>query len=918
MAVPLLTTKLNVPPPRPNLVPRLRLVERLDDGLRLGRRLVLISAPAGFGKTTLLSQWAHGRGRSHTGPYVAWLSLDEGDNDPTRFWSYVIAALQTIPGLGRAGVGEAARAALHSPGFVDANASPPIEALLTGLINEIAAVPAPCALVLDDFHVITDRSVNDAFTFFLDNMPPHMQVLLASRSDPPWSLARRRASGEIAELRADDLRFTPIEVAAFLNQVMGLGLSAQGVAALDGRTEGWIAGLQMAALSMRERKDASGFIAAFAGTHRFILDYLVEEVLDQHPPDLQEFLLGTSILERMTSSLCDAVMARADGSALSEATLSPGSQAILIQLEQANLFLVPLDDQRRWYRYHHLFADLLRSRLEQTQPDRVPTLHRRAGEWYEQNGLITEAVSHMLAAGDVEQVARLVEGNALAMMDRGELRTLAEWLDILPDEVMSCRPWLCIAYAWVLAYVGHFDAIEPQLEHAENAWADPERRAEIRHVAGHAATIRGYTTALKGDMSRAVELARRALEHLPEGDLRARGVATAVLGGALKEGGDLVAAAQALDEAISIGQAAGDSHVAVINLCDLTRLQVLQGRLHEAVATCQYALRLADEYAGQSGWRLPVTGHVYTHLSRVLREWNDLEAATPLAREGIQLCRQWGWVELLVHGGIYLAQTLQVIGDAEGALDAIRTAREAANGLSTRFVGLVEAHEALLWLAQGDVAAASRWARQSGLSVRDELGFQERLRYLALARVLVARGRLDDALGLLARLLTMAQAAGAMGYVIAILILQAIARHAQGQDEQALAPLERALALAQPEGYVRSFIDAGLPMAQLLRQAVARGIAVDYAGKLLAALEGEMGEEGRVTASGPSPWVEPLSERELEVLRLLTTHLSSTEIAEELFISANTVRSHVKSIYGKLNVHSRKDAVQRAQELELV
>jgi len=401
MAAPLLTTKLYIPPVRPECVSRPRLIERLNAGL--DRKLTLVSAPAGFGKTTLLSEWVHSRGRSETCPSVAWVSLDKGDNDPARFWAYVIAALQTV----QTEIGETALVALGS------RQPPPVEAILNGLINEIAKVPGPFVLVLDDVHVITEQRVHEALTFLLDHLPPQMHVTVSSRADPPWPLARLRARGEMTELRASDLRFSDKEAAAFLNDVMRLDLSPEDIDALEARAEGWIVGLQMAALSMRGRKDVSGFIRAFTGTHRFILDYLVEEVLDQQSPAVQEFLLRTSILERLTGPLCDAVADRSD------------SRTVLAQLEQANLFLLPLDDERRWYRYHRLFADLLRSRLEQTHPDQVPTLHIQASEWYEGNGLIAEAVSHALAAGDMDQAVRLIEGNALTIINQGELSARA-------------------------------------------------------------------------------------------------------------------------------------------------------------------------------------------------------------------------------------------------------------------------------------------------------------------------------------------------------------------------------------------------------------------------------------------------------------------------------------------------------------
>jgi LuxR family maltose regulon positive regulatory protein len=892
MVTGLLKTKLYVPRVRPDLVPRPHLVGRLSAGLH--RKLTLVSAPAGFGKTTLLSEWVAGCGQP-----VAWVSLDGDDNDPTRFWSYFIAALQTV----HPGVGEASLAALQSPH------SPSIETLLTGLINQVAEIPDPFALVLDDFHMITASQVHDALTFLLDNHPLQMHLVLSSRADPPWPLARRRARREMTELRVNDLRFTSEEAAAFLNEVMKLDLSPEDVATLEERTEGWIVGLQMAAVSMRGRKDVFGFIEAFAGTHRFILDYLVEEVLCQQSPDTQEFLLRTSILEQMTFPLCDAVADRQD------------SQAILTILEQANLFLVPLDDERRWYRYHHLFADLLRSRLEQTHADQVPALHRRASEWYEKNGMIAEAVGYALAANDIERVVHLVAGNALSLIYYGELRTLVRQLAALPLEVARSRPWLCVAHAWTLAYAGELDGAEALLQEAGEVLVGLDEHVEERvlgetegrRMVAHIAAIRAYAAALKGDMSLAAELARDALQHLPAGDLMMRGYATTLLGAVLRPCGDLVAAAEACAEAVAISQAAGDSYFAAVALCDLAALHFVRGQLHEVAAACQDVQRIADRYGQRGGRPLPVLGYAYVRLSAVLREWNDLETAMRYAREGLELCKQWGQSDVLVYGYSEVAKVLQTSGDADGALNAIQEGKRTASSVSP-WPGLhVAAEQALLWLAQENVGAASRWVQGSELGIHDELSFQHLFQYIVLARVLAAQGAFHEASRLLARLLEVADRAGANGYVIEILVLQAMAQHAQRKLDPALTALGRALSLAEPEGYVRTFIDEGAPIAQLLRQTAARGITPDYVSSLLAALESEMREERRI-----DELVEPLSERELEVLRLLTTHLSSTEIAQELFISVNTVRSHIKSIYGKLNVHSRKDAIQRAQELELL
>jgi len=914
MVTPLLRTKLYIPPVRPELVPRPRLVERLQAGF--DRRLTLISAPAGFGKTTLLSQCIAHWDRLEPKVRVAWLSADQGDNDPIRFWRYVVTALQTIdPRLG-----EAAEATLQT-------AQPlPTGDLLVTLINEITAVAVQrFVLVLDDFHLIDEAQIYEGLVFLLDNLPPPpggMHLIISSREDLPWPIARLRARGELTELRSVDLRFTPEEVTAFLNDVVGLGLSPENVIALDARTEGWIAGLQMAAISMRERKQSQGahglsaFIQTLGASHRFILDYLVEEVLDQQPPVIQAFLLQTSILEQMTASLCDAV------------TGGDESQAVLDRLEQVNLFLIPLDDERRWYRYHHLFADLLRMRQEETGHPDVAVLHRRASEWYEQNGLIGAAVGHALGAGDVERVARLARRNALAVMDYDELATVVRWLNTLSDEVLRTRPWLGIACAWAQFYMGRLDAVHSQLHNIESELQGTDN---AQGLAGHIAAIRSYVAAVSGEMSQAKLVADQALRLLPEQDEVMRGFVIALQSTILRWSGDLVAAAEASAQAVSISRAAQDSRVAVEALIIHGALRHWQGQIHEAFAICEEALLLADEFARQQGRPPPVVASVHRLVSRILYEWNDLEGALRHARQGIELSEEWGGVEDMAFAYIVLARVLQATGDVQGALDAVQKGRQKARVFSPWFGNYGAAHQARLWLAQDNQSAAMRWAQESGLSPDDEPEFQYTWEYSVLARVLTAQGMPDRALALLEKLLRVSETAGAGLQVIEVLILQALALEARGYVEQALAALARALYLAEPEGLVRTFIDEGAPVGELLRQAARRGIAAEYARRLLTALDLETEQRGPGTREmtsvptqmlrkepGQASLVEPLTDREVEVLRLLDTHLSAPEVAGELVISRHTVRTHIKRIYGKLGVHNRADAVRRARELALL
>jgi LuxR family maltose regulon positive regulatory protein len=895
MDTPLLTTKLYIPPVRPELVSRPRLIERLNEGLH--RKLTLVSAPAGFGKTTLLIEWVR-----NCGCPVAWVSLDESDNDLTRYMTYFVAALQTI----EVDIGEGVLSAFQAP------KPPPIESVLTGLINEIAAVQEQFALVLDDYHVIEAQPIHDALTFLLDHLPPQMHLVIATRSDPPLPIARLRGRGQLTELRATDLRFTSDETATFLNQVMGLDLTVDHIAALETRTEGWVAGLQLAALSIQSREDIPGFLAAFTGSQHYILDYLVEEVLQRQSESVRAFLLQTSILDRMTGPLCDAVTLGCRSKRSGES----GGQAMLDRLEHANLFVVPLDSRRHWYRYHHLFADFLRARLHQIWPDQVPELHIRASEWYEQNRLIAAAIDHALSAEHFERAAHLIERAAEPTMMRSEVATFVSWVEALPDDVARARPLLCVYHAWALVLSGHpLDAAESRLQDAIEA--DTENSVD-----GEVAAFRAWTAALRGDTRHSTELSQRALELLPAESLFLRSIVAGSLGLVYMWSGDVVAAFQAFEEAARIGQKAGNLMVTAIALRRLAQLRVMQGRLSEAKAFCEQALELSVDGRGR---RLPIAGLVLIVLGELLREWNDLEAAARHLIEGIELVKQWGEIGAF-DGYVALAHVRQAQGDVDGAREAIHRAQQLAIQFDASEVDdvFVALHQARLWVAQGNLEAAIRWAE--GRQVDRDVDSEEEsshhyplvraLEHLTLARVYIAWGRPEEALEMLESLLQTAEAAGWMGYVIEILALQALALQGQGDILPAVTALERALSLAEPEGYVRVFVDEGPSMAPLLYEAAARGIAPQYTSRLLAALPAA--EPASKFQKLPVEMVEPLSERELEVLQLIAEGLSNQEVAQRLFITLGTVKWHTSNIYGKLGVKNRTQAVAQARALGIL
>lgn len=910
----LLTTKLSAPETRAPILPRPRLLDRLDDGTRSA--LTLVCAPAGYGKTTLLIEWSRRSDR----PF-AWVSLDAQDDDAGRFWGYVFAALELL----RPGVGAEALALLRSP------QPPPIESILTVAINGLAALPRAGVLVLDDYHLIEDRAIHAALAFLLAHLPPRLRLVIAGRADPPLPLARLRARGQLTELRAADLRCTPEETAAFLRDVMGLALAAGDVAALEERTEGWIAALQLAALSLRGQADGAAFVAAFAGSHRHVVDYLVDEVLARQPGDVHTFLLHTAILDRLGGALYDAVTGRGDG------------QALLEGLERANLFIVPLDDERRWYRYHHLFADVLRQRLRRADPAGVPRLHRRAAAWYERECWVTEAIGHALAAGDTAWAVRLAEEHVETAVLRSEVAAVRHWLALLPGDVVRSRPRLCVAAA-VVALVGHdLEAVEPWLRDAERglgtgdrdeAPPDPSAPAEDGPSQGAGTladelfadlplaivVICGTLARLRGDAARAIACAQRALDHLPDtGYLR--GVAAWDLGLAYWMGGDLAAADRVLGALSARATPTGSVETLYAPLLGLYyqgQVQIAQGRLHAAAATYRRAQRLG---APEGRPRLPAAGWAEVGLGELLREWDDLDGAARHLRAGLDLGARVGDAAPLAQGYVALARVRQARGDAAGALDAIEMARRLAPGADViHLFNPVEAQRARLWLLQGDVAAAARWVEERGLRQDDALSYAREAAHAVLARVLLAQGAPRDARALLDRLGEQAEAGGRVGSAIEILALRALAEEACGDMATALATLGRALALAEPEGYVRLFVDEGMAMMALLRRAAAEGLSPAYAHRLLAAAAppGAPAPPAVARPTAASPLPESLTPREREVLELLAAGAQNGEIAARLYVTLDTVKKHVGHIFGKLGVGNRTQAVARARALGLI
>ena len=872
----LLATKLYLPPLRPNAVLRPRLVKQLNQ--ELGHKLTLISAPAGFGKTTLVSEWIAACERP-----TAWFSLDASDNDPIRFLGYLIAALQTVDKTLGQGLPP-----LQSP------QPPPSESILTTLLNDITALSNNFILVLDDYHLIDAKPIDTMLGFLLEHQPPQMHLVITTREDPQLPLARLRARNQLNELRASDLRFTPAETADFLNRVMSLNLSAKDIATLEERTEGWIVGLQLAALSMQGHKDAGSFIQSFTGSHHFVLDYLLEEVLQQQPEDIQTFLLQTSVLERLCGSLCDAVL---------QSNPSSG-QTMLEYLSRANLFLIPLDNERHWYRYHHLFADLLRCKLQgASSPIKVAELHTRASSWYEENALDIEAFQHAAAAHDIDRATYLLEGKGMPLYYRGAVAPVLNWLASLPKTVLDSKPSLWVMYASVLSITGQNDDAEQKLLAAETALEESKADEHTRDLTGHIAALRAIAAAPKYEIETILSQSRHALEYLHADNLSVRTTAQCMLGFAYQLQGDRTAASQAYQETIKVSQVSGNTFIQMVALTSLGLMQEAGYQLHTAAETYQRFVQLAGDAPS------PVACVAYLGLARISYEWNDLVTAEQYGQKALELARQLNSIDTFAECSLFLARLSLARSKVNNAATHVAEAKQFVR--QHNFVlelPMIMATEVLVLLYQGKLEAAKHLAQTHELP-------------LSQARVHLALKNPSAALAVLEPLHSRIEFKAWEDERLELNLLEAMAHYMQGEKEQAMQRLQDALELAEPGGFIRTFVDKTLPIVQLLSEARKKGMLPSYVAKVLAAFETQKQSKDKPS---PAPalaselLLEPLSERELEVLRLIAQGLSNQDISKRLFRSLDTIKGYNRNIFGKLQVENRTEAVARARALGLL
>ncbi|MBI5297073.1 MAG: helix-turn-helix transcriptional regulator [Chloroflexi bacterium] len=861
--------------------------------------MTIISASAGFGKTTLLSAWIAACGRP-----VAWLSLDESDSDLSRFLTYVIAALQTI----QPALGENLLASLQTP------QPPPIETLLTSLLNEISALPDDPStrpfgqsgqrliLVLDDYHLLDSKAVDEALTFLVEHQPPQLRLVIASREDPPLPLARLRVRNQLTELRTADLRFTSAEAADFLNRMMGLNLSEGDVAALEARTEGWIAGLQLAALSMQGHvsRDTARFIQSFTGSNRFVLDYLLEEVLQRQPEHIQTFLLRTSILNRLCAPLCEAVL----GDAVS-------AQETLEDLERANLFIVPLDQERRWYRYHHLFGDLLRQRLG--APAELSELHLRASQWHEANGDLSEAFHHAISAADFERAARLAEAAWTDAEESFQSAAWLVWVNQLPEAVIRSKPELCYQAGRAYSDAGNPQASEIHLQNAERALAGVPDPSAI--LLGNIATTRAYNAQVQGNLTDTVKYCELALQLIPEDDVYRRAQAAITLEITHWASGDLEASLRAIRAWMADMHKVGNLAFEIASAFAEADMLVVLGRLREAIRAYQQALQLADEHGAEAQ---QITAHHHLGLALIYHELGDAESSATYLQTAADLGQRTTLVDWLHRWSLAQAHFKESAGEWDAALELLDEAERCYIQNPIPIARPVKTLKARIHLRQGRLDKAQDWAR--GYSPPDEVSYIAEFDLLTLVRVRLADGSFDGMDDLLERLRILAEAQNRMGSVLEILLTEALAYRAQGHDSQALATLERALTLTKPEGYLRTFVDEGEAMRLLVsdfRSTIANHAhpLLGYAEKLLAAFPAIAQSK---IANPKSEIFESLSDREMEVLHLVAQGLSNTEISQRLYLALSTVKGHNQRIFDKLQVQNRTEAVVRARELGLL
>ncbi|GAA1953768.1 LuxR C-terminal-related transcriptional regulator [Nocardioides panacihumi] len=922
MADPLVETKLLQPSPRREVVARPRLIGLL--GRASGSPVTLVSAPAGFGKTSLLAAWLSAHRDTSAGERpVAWVSLDERDRQATSFWSYVLLALdRAVPGSG------AAALTLLQSGQAS------VETVLAGVVNELSVHSEEVVLVLDDYHLADGVDVATGMTFLVDHMPPQLRLVISTRADPALPLSRLRARGELLEVRASDLRFSGDEVASYLNELHGFGLTAAEVASLESRTEGWVAALQLAAISLRDRDDPSAFIAGFAGDDRFVVDYLADEVLARQPDDVRRFLLDTSILSRLTGPLCDAV------SPPEHPGRGRSGKAMLEMLDRANLFVVPLDGSRTWYRYHHLFGDVLLSHLLEERPDDVPELHRLAAAWHADAGDVEAAVRHALAADDLDRAADLIESSfrALGLERREDL--LSRWAHELPDEVLCDRPVLAIALIGGLMASNAFDGVDRRLDHVEHLLAGPTadlvvgNRGELARVPAAVEMYRAALALIGGDPAGAIARAQRAIDVAVDDDPLAVGAAAALSGLASWSTGDIASAHESYARSIPALTRAG--HIADVLGCSIAMadMELRLGRLRDAERTLTDALELAEANTPPGSSVMRGTADMLVGLSRTAWYRNDLAASAEHLRRSDELGEAAALPQNPYRWRVAIARLRAAEGDLSTALELLDEAERVYVGDYSPNVQPVHASRARVLAARGDLAEAHAWARQHHVTVDDELSYFREYEHVTLARVLLAdhaatgsAQALEAAIGLLVRLLAAASDGGRSSTVIELEVLLATAYDASGDRGKALESLRHAVDLAETDGWVRVFVDAAATPTPLLRELAASGPPSGYVNDLLAAATAALAGAVPSTAPPPAPaptvergtgLVDPLSDRELDVLRLLGSDLDGPAIARQLVVSLNTVRTHTKHIYTKLGVNNRRSAISRAHQLGLL